>query len=268
MKNIAHKLFGWVSVILHTLIIPFFFFDFVLLCKPYSMDTVLDMGRGLFVFNLTILSCIILATLAITRMLLLLISKKVTLNYLLYSLWCLGEDVVFSAFGAMYLCLMSHGEMLFFDTLLRCIGCSISILVYPYVITCLSFVINSYAHGESLTPDDSSVIKFKDYRQQLKLAIASQAILYIEADNNYVIINYLNADKLCSHTLRSSMKDIESLVAPYGIVRCQRTYYINPAHVKLLSRSPEGFIFAELDCNEAKQIPVSKTYYDRLATML
>lgn len=268
MKNITNSLYGWPSYIIHILVVPFFLFDYVLLCRPFGMDSALDMGRGLYVFNLTMLCCIVLAVLALTRTAFHFLGKKISLNYLLYSFWCLGEDVIFSAFGAMYLSLMARGAMPFFDTLLLCLGCSISILIFPYTITCLSFVINAYAHGSMTAMDESTVIKFKDYRRQLKLAIASDSILYIEADNNYVIINYLNAGRLSNYTLRSSMKDIESLVTNHGIVRCQRTYFINPIHVKLLSRSPEGFIFAELDCDGAKRIPVSKTYYDRLSTML
>lgn len=268
MKNIANNLYGWQSFVIHIFVVPFFLFDYILLCRPFGMDSALDMGRGLYVFNLTMLCCIVLAVLALTRAAFHFLGKKISLNYLLYSLWCLGEDAIFSAFGAMYLSLMARGAMPFFDTLLLCFGCSISILIFPYTITCLSFVINAYSHGSMTTMDESAVIKFKDYRRQLKLAIASDSILYIEADNNYVIINYLNAGRPSNYTLRSSMKDIESLVASHGIVRCQRTYFINPTHVKLLSRSPEGFIFAELDCDGAKRIPVSKTYYDRLSTML
>ena len=51
----------------------------------------------------------------------------------------------------------------------------------------------------------------------------------------------------------------------HGLLRCQRSYYINPNHIKVLRRDKEGVITAELDVPNQKSIPVSPKYYDAVA---
>ena len=51
-------------------------------------------------------------------------------------------------------------------------------------------------------------------------------------------------------------------------MRCQRSYFVNPAHVKVLWKDKEGFIFADLDVPDLPSIPVSKQYYDTIAALL
>ena len=54
----------------------------------------------------------------------------------------------------------------------------------------------------------------------------------------------------------------------HGIIRCQRSYFVNPRHVTVLRRDKEGFIQAELDVNNSKPVPVSPKYYEQLSKML
>jgi DNA-binding LytR/AlgR family response regulator len=63
------------------------------------------------------------------------------------------------------------------------------------------------------------------------------------------------------------MRGIEELMAKHGIIRCQRSYFVNPRHVTLLRRDKEGFILAELDVRN-KTVPVSPKYYEQLSKLL
>ena len=54
----------------------------------------------------------------------------------------------------------------------------------------------------------------------------------------------------------------------HGLVRCHRSYFVNPAHVELLKKDESGYALAHLDCDGAKNIPVSKKYYDSLVSLL
>ena len=63
------------------------------------------------------------------------------------------------------------------------------------------------------------------------------------------------------------MKKIDELVSRYGLVRCHRSFLINPSHVKMLKKGKEGVLQAELDECPAL-VPVSKRYYDNLASLL
>ena len=64
------------------------------------------------------------------------------------------------------------------------------------------------------------------------------------------------------------MKSFESDAAKHGFVRCHRSYYVNPRHVKLLSRGKDGIIYTEFIREGVSRIPVSKQYYQKLADML
>ena len=111
-------------------------------------------------------------------------------------------------------------------------------------------------------------MRFVDSTQRVKLMIASSAVLYIKAEENYVHIRYMEGDRLKEYALRASMKSLEELMHKHGLIRCQRSYYINPQHIKVLRRDKEGMITAELNTPQAQPIPVSPRYYEELAKWL
>ena len=61
------------------------------------------------------------------------------------------------------------------------------------------------------------------------------------------------------------MKSIEELCAEFGLLRCHRSYYVNPVHIKALRKERDGVILAELDVDMAQDVPVTKRYYDALS---
>ena len=113
-------------------------------------------------------------------------------------------------------------------------------------------------------PQEDDLIRFCDSTQRLKLVIAAETILYIQADENYVNIHYIEGGNRKEYALRNSMRSIEELLQKHGIVRCQRSFFVNPKHVKVLRRDKEGVIVAELDFADTNPIPVSPKYYQEL----
>jgi DNA-binding LytR/AlgR family response regulator len=78
----------------------------------------------------------------------------------------------------------------------------------------------------------------------------------------------MEGEKIKEYSLRQSMRGIEELMAKHGIIRRQRSYFVNPNHVKVLRRDKEGFIQAELDVSDSKPVPVSPKYYEHLSELL
>ena len=78
----------------------------------------------------------------------------------------------------------------------------------------------------------------------------------------------MDADRVKEFMLRASMKSVENTVANHGLIRCHRSYFVNPKFVKLLRKNREGMISAELLHPEVPSIPVSKQYYDTIAALL
>ena len=143
------------------------------------------------------------------------------------------------------------------------------VLIFPYIILALSLRVYDY-HKASQSPEETTIqrMRFYDNKHNLKIVLTPDAILYIAADENYVTITYNENGKERNYALRASMKSIDELCQDNGLVRCHRSYYINPSFVRVLRKEKEGVIFAEMESGSVTRIPVSKKYYDRLAELL
>lgn len=253
------------SQFLHIVVLPIFFFVFMLSYRAFDITELLQYEW--FGVHLTIMSCIVLLCVALMRAVFYFL--PVNVNYPLYILWCLAEIIFCSFFTALYLWLVLHKPMPYFDVLASSLQYLFFTLIYPYVIIALSLRVNDY-HVKLSNPETYSPnrMRFYDSQHNLKLVLMPESILYIAAEENYVTIYYVEREKVREYVLRSSMKALEELCQENGLVRCHRSYYINPTHVKVLRKDKDGIMYAELNADGVRQIPVSKTYYARLSEML
>lgn len=246
--------------------LPIFWLCFVLIYQPQMWVGILTISNFTINFNATIILCILLGVVLISRSILLAVHRTFTMTWTKMILWELAEVIVMSMFTALYITLMFHGEFAYFYMVGKCLYALLLTMIYPYVTLNLA-----YAYAGKVIDDsvyDDSLMRFVDNTQKLKLMIASSAVLYVEADENYVHVRYLEGDRLKDYPLRASMKSLEELMQKHGLLRCQRSYYINPQHIKVLRRDKEGMISAELDVPNQKSIPVSPKYYESVAKWL
>jgi DNA-binding LytR/AlgR family response regulator len=190
--------------------------------------------------------------------------RNLHLNWWEYFLWSLSEVIVFSAFAALYMALV-YGNYGYFPALGRCLCISFAILPYPYL---FFSVLIALIRPDKMQEAEDDLVRFADNTGRLKLVIANDVILYILAQENYVSIHYMEGEKEKEYSLRQSMRGIEELMSKHGIVRCQRSYFVNPRHVTVLRKDKEGMIQAELDVNGSRPVPVSPKYYEDLNKML
>ena len=264
MKQLPRLFYKATTQIWFYLMLPLFFLAFVLFYQPRAMADYFSAGREMLYFNATMLACILTGVLALTRNLLFILRKPMRLNWLYYVLWCLMEITVAAAFMGLYMTLISRGTLPYFPAWGYCIGFLLMVLCYPYIILSFVVAVRDPERKEDATP----LVRFTDSTGRLKCVVAAHALLFIEADINNVHIRYLDGDRIKDYSLRNSMKAIEELMGRHGMVRCQRSFYINPAHVKALRREKEGIIVAELDVPNTRTIPVSPKYYDELSKLL
>lgn len=243
--------------------LPLFWLFFVLLYEPDMWIRLLDMEHVLVHSNAAILTSILLGVMLISRTGLLVVHRGLKMNWSKMILWEICEVVLMALFMSLYITLMFHGKYMYFHITGKCLFGLLFTLVYPYVVLNLAFAYMGQME-ENATYDDS-LMRFVDNTQKLKLMIASSAVLYVEADENYVHVRYLEGERLKDYPLRASMKSLEELMHKHGLLRCQRSYYINPQHIKVLRRDKEGLISAELDVPNQKSIPVSPKYYETVA---
>lgn len=255
----------FIPQLLHIVVLPIFFFAFMLIHRSLGIEGFL--GHEWFGVHLTIMSCIILLSVTVMRTAYYFLPMQI--NYSLYILWCLVEIIFASFFVALYLWLVLGKPIPYFEVLTTSFEYLFFTLSIPYIILALSLRIYEY-HEKNENPDVMNVsrIRFYDPQHNLKLVLMPSSVLYICAEENYVNIYYTENDKVRNYSLRSSMKALDEICQDNGLVRCHRSFYINPAHVKVLRRDKDGIMYAEMDADDVRHIPVSKTYYSRLADML
>lgn len=261
---------GFAPQVIYMIVLPLFFFAFLMMYDPFHIQEYYSFGSFTPAFHIVMLSCILLVWLILSRTVFYFLNRELELRGWHYALWCFGEVVCASAFMALYSSLFRHEGSNYFGVLANCFVFSAMSLVFPYIFLIMQQVI--YNREEDLRNKDllpeKNLVRFYDEHKRLKLSIAPSAVLYVKSEFNYLKIYYLSAGHVREYTLRNSMKSLGESVPDQVLVRCQRSYFINPTHIKVLWKDKEGFIFADLDIADLPSIPVSKQYYDTIAALL
>lgn len=242
---------------------PFFFFVFMVVWMPFRSETDLDMGRSLFMFNVTMMMCIIIVTLLMTRTLRYLLARFLNRNWWQLLAWCVMELTVITFFLALYLYLMD-ASVSYSRWLPRCLEYSFLVLVFPYLaVTGVCALVAAYQ-----TPArERDLVRFADASRQVRLVLLKDVILYVKAQENYVRIYYLDSGNVKDYTIRSTMRAITPLMEHYGFFRCHRSYFVNPAHIVALRRDRDDVFTAELDV-PGTALPISRRVYQELTQKL
>lgn len=269
MKNKTEILIGGPSCIMHALIVPFFLFVFSIIYFPFGIRDLLSIGSTGYTFNLCILLCINLLCFSLCRGLLYLSRHRFPDNLLLYSAICVAELLVASLFSSLYITLLMHGVRPYFEVEMTVLGIMAAISIFPYTLLCLGLLYH-YATTAAEEPEGStaSLIRFTDEYQKLRLVVAPESVIFLRSEENYVIINYMDHGKVKKFNLRSSMKSLEEVLGKHGLIRCHRSYFLNPSFVKLVKRDESGTIMAQLSVEDTAPVPISRKYYDRIVNCL
>ena len=264
MSQIPRLFRRFIPQLLHMIALPLFFFAFVLVYRPFGLDMLF--GSQWFGVHVTILACIILASVVLMRLLYFFLPLRI--NYTLYIFWCVAEVLFMSFFSALYLWLALNEPMQYFDFFALTFKYNLFTLIIPYSLLALSIRVYDYHTGSNQPETAQNRMRFYDSKHNLKFVAIAETILYIAAEENYINIHYNDEGKNKCYVLRNSMKSVEELCLTNGLVRCHRSYYINPSHIRILRKDKEGVMFAELDVDDVQDIPVSRKFYNNLAEML
>ena len=266
MKN--NFMLSGVCTIIHSLVIPVFILIFMTFYKPLGIHELLEMEHASFTFNATIIFCITLVSISITRGWLYLIGKYRSVPRSIYTIWCFAEMTIAALFASLYVTLMLKEPVSYFEMAGTFILLITTTAIYPYSILWLAYELYTKNNEESVQPDDNSLIRFYDEYKKLRLVIAPEAVIFIKSGDNYVQIHYQDQNRTKKFILRSSMKALEETLAKRGLVRCHRSYFINPAYIKIVHRDNTGTIVAELKQENFESIPISRKYQDAITRLL
>ena len=148
-----------------------------------------------------------------------------------------------------------------------CMKYSFLILFYPYFSVTAMLCIVDFLDRQKINGEKGDLIRFTDSGGHIRITLSASVILYIKADVNYVRIYYMDGSVIKEYQLHNTMNAIKDSVEKYGLYRCQRSYYVNLAHVSSLRKDPNDIINVELDCGGIR-VPVSRNLYMELAGKL
>ena len=268
MSTSKNILTSGASTIIHSLTVPLFALAFLAIYRPFGIQDVLQMEQASFTFNLTILFCIVLVSVSITRGWLYLIGRYRYVSRPVYASWCIGEIVVASMFVSLYMALMGDGGVPFFDIVGGSLAVMFSVSIFPYSLIWLAVELYAKNTEDAPAAEDSTLIRFYDEYKKLRLVIASQAVIFIRSEDNYVQIHYLDQSRTRKFILRSSMRALEDTLSRHGLVRCHRSWFINPDYIKIVHRDGSGQIVAELNVEGYESIPISRKYHDEVSRLV
>ena len=269
MTAISRKFYKMSANILYFTLVPLFYFLFTLAYEPFEITDYLGVGKGYFTENLIFTSIILLGVMVVSRMLLFILRHVIDMNWALYISWCVGEVVVTGLFWSILLGIEWGSAIPYLTVMSTGVLYLAAITVFPYAIITMAIQLHLVAGAKQAIPvDDKSLVRFHDDQKRLKFIISSPAILYIEAEDNYVHIVHLDNGRVKDFTLRSSMRALEETLTKHGLVRCHRSFFVNADHVELVRKDINGYALAQLDRDGLDPVPVSRKYYDSLSSLL
>lgn len=180
----------------------------------------------------------------------------------------MGEMLAASLFISMYIVLMDKEAEPFFELAGSSFIMMSATCIYPYGFLWLGLELYARNNEDQPVPEDHSLIRFHDEYGKLRFVIAPDVLIFIKSEDNYVQIHYLDKGRLKKFILRSSMRALEETMEKHGLVRCHRSYFINPSFIRIVHRDESGLIVADLNQDGYESIPISRKYQDAITKLL
>ena len=155
------------SQLLYILGMPAFFLCFVLIYQPSHVTRWLEMGEGMISFNATIIMCILLGVMIISRVLMMVLSHyQLRLNWLRFVYWEIAELITMSLFMALYLTLMYKGAYPYFHIVGQSLYALLIVCIYPYVIFNIALAFAAEKEEQAAWTNDSTKALFTAHQNQ------------------------------------------------------------------------------------------------------
>ncbi len=107
-------------------------------------------------------------------------------------------------------------------------------------------------------PGEKHLIVFKDENGKIRFSVLAKDLLLLESTDNYVSVFYILDKKVQRKLLRNTLKNLEKMLKEKAIVRCHRSFMVNPANVEFMQK--EGKKFSLKIRRYEKSVPVSEKY--------
>lgn len=276
-KEVSKYLFRLDFMVSSVLFIAVFSILFMAIYTPFSMAAWFDVTEEQPMVITVSFYIVAVATMLISKIAMRWMQRKVCISTPIYLLWLLVEAVVIAWLYIGFTRVIMPETICTPEYTLRVFCCVVAILAIPYTIVSLYAAYRSQKEENEIiryrerllgsNETSSNLINLSDENGVVKLTIDIDSLYYMESQDNYVKICYENDGSLHSYMLRSRTKSIESALANTTMLRCHRSYIINTAKINIV-RNDKSNPVVILKHPDIKPIPVSKSYYDRLISLV
>lgn len=181
----------------------------------------------------------------------------------------LFEMLVISVFYIAATALVRHDGRSAWTLFPKSFICVMLIMSIPYA---LSFMFG-YAKGLKMEMGQADagsagnrLVSIHDSKGKIRLSLMSCDLFYAQSEDNYVKLFYSQGGGLKSTMIRTSSKSIEEDLDGV-MVRCHRSYLINPAKVSFFNNDRDN-LYVQLNDSAISPIPVSRSYRGALELLL
>jgi len=113
------------------------------------------------------------------------------------------------------------------------------VLVFPFVATLFYFrhttILKEYMDVISLSKESDImqeiVLLSGDYKKD-QIALPLNSIVFMESEDNYVSLNYLEEQQLKKYLIRSTLSNLEQKLSPEFFLKCNRSVIANLKHLE------------------------------------
>jgi hypothetical protein len=242
---------------------------FINIYKPFSSSNWYAVSDfKFFVFSsLVILTGVLVVV--VSRIIMCYWGKKHVITIGKYAFWVLLEIFLMSLLYTVYT-LSLNPKREYFGVFKESAMNTTLVLSLPYFAIHLYFSYQNSQKRVKLLEEERfetvskyNVYSFYDEKNELRLSVNKDSLLYVESADNYAYIWYLNKGNLTKFILRNSLKSIEKSLADTSVLRCHRSYMANFEQVKIIRRQKEG-IYLEFSMGNVPDIPISKSYSEKV----
>lgn len=260
-----------------TLFVTLFSVIFMTLYRPFSDTAWFGFVPHQRLFVTLCFYLVAIAAMILSKQLLAHIFLTRALTMRTYLMWLTGESVLIALIYAGFTAIFGlRGDSFDWALVGRIVLCVALILAIPNAILILYGAYRVQTEELNLmrkrlatrqaeaTP---RTLHFVDNNDIQRVSFEEEDIFYIESQDNYVRIYYALEGRLVSYMLRCRTQKVEEALQATSLVRCHRSYLVNTRKISHYKMEHDRAKIT-LSHENAKQIPVSKSYYRQITDLL
>lgn len=260
------------NIFIQILFTSVFAYAFINVYRPFGFDNwykisdlQLMIGSGVVVLSGMV-------TIILSRLLLFWLKKSHEITYALYIYFIAAEIILMGLFYTSLEIFILEDSRPPLNILFNAVQNTALLLLIPYVLSILFFAWTDIRKklDQVLTQfkePSETFIPFNDEKGNLRITIKLVDLLFLESNDNYVNIHFMDGEKQKVFMIRNSLKYFQFQLKDYPIYRVHRKYAVNIKNVKLLKREKNIYVLL-INTYKEDNIPVSRTYEKEILELM